>query len=53
MGGITDIGFRPERDIPSLAGKVILVTGGKKHETHSTSMFIRANRHKRHGGTWE
>ncbi|KAF7896916.1 uncharacterized protein EAF01_009319 [Botrytis porri] len=28
MGGIKDINFRPDRDIPTLTDKVILVTGG-------------------------
>ncbi|KAK6604043.1 short-chain dehydrogenase reductase family [Botrytis cinerea] len=39
MGGIKDINFRPERDIPTLTDKVILVTGGEDLKCYSGRDF--------------
>lgn len=41
MGGIKDINFRPERDIPTLTDKVILVTGGEDLKCYSGRDFSR------------
>lgn len=53
MGGIKDINFRPERDIPTLTDKVILVTGGEDLKATLVVIVQNANGDQRHSRTWK